>query len=110
MRLKTKSDLIKSVAENWKRQYWHPRRGWREIRKEEIYRRLSELPEQATEDDIAAIIGNASWTANKCDECGQDVDVTVMLGQEPDYESRTVFACLDCLEKAIALFWTFRVE
>jgi len=104
MRLRIKSDLIRSVAESWKRQYWHPGRGWSKVyRKEEIYRRLSDLSEQATEDGVKAIIGNYSWTTNRCDECGKDVDVTVMLGQEPDYESQTVFVCLDCLEKAIAL-------
>lgn len=105
MKLKKKSDLIRNVAENWKRQYWHPKRGWQPHNesKEVIYRELSELPEQATEDDIAAIIGNAGWTRNKCDECGQDVDVTVMVGQEPDYESRTAFICLDCLKRAVTL-------
>lgn len=53
-----------------------------------------------TEDRAAEIIGNRSWTRNECDECGKDCDITVQLGQEPDYESSTAQICLTCLQVA----------
>jgi len=56
-----------------------------------------------TEEKAKEILGNDSWTRNKCDECDADVYATVQLGQEPDYESAAANICLDCLNKAIAL-------
>ena len=56
-----------------------------------------------TEEKAKEILGNDSWTRNKCDECDADVYATVQLGQEPDYESATANICLDCLKKAVAL-------
>jgi hypothetical protein len=56
-----------------------------------------------TEERANEILGNNSWTRNKCDECNNDVYATVQLGQEPDYESATANICLDCLKKAVKL-------
>ena len=43
------------------------------------------------------------WLDNRCDECDGDFDTVVQLGQEPDYESKTVEICMDCLVKSIQL-------
>lgn len=103
MRLKTKRDLINTVAERWKAQYF-PWKIGNFLPKEPIYNKLLKLPKGiATAKQVNKIIGNSSWTDNKCNECNGDFEVTIMLGEEPDYESSTVFVCLDCLQKAIEL-------
>jgi DNA-directed RNA polymerase subunit M/transcription elongation factor TFIIS len=38
-----------------------------------------------------------------CDECNQEVESLVELGEEPADESNTARVCQDCLEKALAL-------
>jgi hypothetical protein len=103
--VRTKRDLIASVAEQWKASYYSERDGWlyntRGPDKSAIYQRLSALPANATEADITAVMGSNSWTANRCDNCGADVDVTVRLGEEPDYESATAYVCRTCLVGAL---------
>ena len=92
----TEQDLIKTVCERWKSRYgasWYREHL-------EIYRKLK-LLNNPTSDEIAAIIGNSSWTISMCDECEQHVTKVMELGQELDYESRTVRLCQYCLQKAI---------
>lgn len=92
MILITKQDKIKNIVKRWTRQY--PKS------KADITRKLRQI-NPTTEDEIAEIIGNRSWTDNYCHECNTDCDVLVQLGQEPDYESATANICLNCLQKAI---------
>lgn len=66
-------------------------------------RNLGEYPHPNRVDDI---IGNGSWTRCECNECGTEVEGTVRLGEEPDWESATANICKDCLVKALALFVT----
>jgi hypothetical protein len=47
--------------------------------------------------------GNSSFARNDCTECGNDVDITIEIGEEPDYESNTTWLCLECLQKAVKL-------
>lgn len=96
MNLITKS--IKDVLKKWREQY---PKG--ENDKDAIYDKLCRLPENATENDIASVIGNSSWTLSKCDECKQESDVVIMLGDDPDYESNTASICPQCLLKAASL-------
>lgn len=35
-----------------------------------------------------------------CDQCNKEVDTLVVVGQEPDYESRTASLCPDCVKAA----------
>lgn len=45
-----------------------------------------------------------TWTQPPaCSECGEQKGSVVELGDEPDYESRTAWICLDCLRAAVAL-------
>jgi hypothetical protein len=39
----------------------------------------------------------------KCDECGEDSDTLVQVGEEPDIESSTAELCLGCVKKAYDL-------
>ena len=93
MEIITKRSLILDVADRWKSQYPDGKDG--------IYEKLMDLKISATEDDVALIIGNSSWTEINCDECGRSVDAAAQVGQEPDYESRTAIVCFPCLEIAV---------
>lgn len=100
MRLITTRSSIKAVPDMWDRQYKNTKN------KQHIITgiRLRSLDlETCTPDDIAVIIGNKSWTHLCCDECENDVNAVVELGQEPDYESRTARVCLDCVKNALSL-------
>ena len=105
MKVTRASEMVKGVAERWKRQYCHHQSGWGSVfggSSEDIYRKLLAMPDTATPADVAAIIGNTSWASTSCHECGDDVPVTVELGAEEDYESHTACICEPCLVKALA--------
>ena len=101
MKAITKKLLIKIVADRWRKQYPRGHRSGSD--KNEIYRQLCKLPANATEEDIERIVGNSSWTENECDECGEDCNLVIIVGEELTYESSTAGICLVCLEKAISL-------
>lgn len=94
MELIIKEVKIKSILKRWVNQYPND--------KKDIALELRRI-KPTTEDEIAEIIGNRSWTENCCDECGKDVEVLVQLGREPDYESATANICLNCLQKAVKI-------
>lgn len=119
MELRTKRELIAGIAEVFKQRHcrkglsanppahlYDAQSGWyryRDFDPKPQYERLLALPKGATEEQVVAIAGTNVWTENVCDECGQDVEVTVILGEEEDYESRTAWICPECLEKALEL-------
>lgn len=59
--------------------------------------------ETATEAEVVAIL-NESWTSLKCDQCGEDQDAVVRMGDFDGYESRWLDVCERCLTKARTLF------
>lgn len=67
-----------------------------------IGERLAALDlESATPDDVAAIIGNKSWSHFTCHECGTSgLDRAVRLGGE--FDDRLDY-CASCLRAAAAL-------
>ena len=106
MRVITTRERIATVAERWKKQYYHGSNGWiftTSGPSNDVYKQLRTLPESATEQDVIDIIGNTSWTRLTCDECGANVASLIIIGQPPDIESDTAAVCLDCLQKATAL-------
>ena len=70
-----------------------------------IYKSLLNLDlDTATAKDITKIMGNDSWAdPTQCDECGEEKEMVVQLGEEPDYESATAIICYDCLKAALDL-------
>lgn len=98
MELTTKANKIKTVADRWDLQY--PRPYSRD--KDEIGNMLR-LKNPKSEDEIAIIIGNRSWTSLICDECKLEHDVVIRLGEEPAYESSTAYICKSCLKKALKM-------
>jgi len=104
MILATKQMLIDNVAQNWRSQYFKPYLmggHWSSVHSEMVYDQLTAL-KTPTVADIAAVIGNASWTRLKCDECDQEVDRAVYLGKI-DYDGGVICVCPDCLRKALVL-------
>jgi len=101
MKLITWRGKIRNVAKSWAAQY----RNTTDASKKEVLAQLKILDtEKATIEDVAQIIGNDSWTRLICDECGEAVQAVVMVGQEPDYDSATVYLCKSCALKVQGLF------
>lgn len=95
----TQRDLIRGLPEKWRRQY--PDGGY--YGRKDVQGKLDALNcETATVEDVAAIIGNTSWTDIHCDACDESVPWIVRVGQEPDYESATAHLCGKCLADACA--------
>lgn len=95
MQALTKQDLIDAIAKRWKEQY--PDDTGSQV--------LTELMalNNPTEQQVNDIIGNRSWTTNTCAECERNVEVVVLLGYEPVYDSWNCKLCLDCIQKALHL-------
>jgi hypothetical protein len=101
--------LIREVAQRWAEQYSGAH--WRKDKEtQDIVRKLKALdPETATAADVAAIIGNDSWTRiDHCDECRvENLPEAVMLA---DDSSSSATVCLPCLRKAVKLARSEREE
>lgn len=96
MKVITTDDLIRDVADKWRRQYHAlPESDPRY----KTWLRLDALdPATATKTMVDNIIGNTSWTALVCSECHQDVDEVVQVGDSDD--GPEIFLCYDCLDEA----------
>lgn len=102
-----RKDLIRNVAENWR--LAHQRRAeWMVApgapHPEEIHRKLVALPPNAGPKEIAEITGDKRWTANLCQECGEDREILVVFGaHEVSHPTDAAFLCLGCLEAGVQL-------
>ena len=97
----TTRSLILQVADLWHEQY---QRMPHDSEKAAIGRRLRAIDSQiATAEEVAAIIGNTTWTDILCNICGANVTEAVMLGEPPREESATILICGPCLRKASSL-------
>ena len=91
----TTESVTKEVPKRWRQQY--PENSgdkyviWKNLRAEK----------NLTAKKCEKIIGNSSWTRISCDQCKKEVSWAIQLGDEPDYESRTVLICKECLGEAI---------
>ena len=99
MELIKKEDVIKGVAARWKLQYGYKVYG--NTDKDRIYERLLALGDSITKAQADEIIGTSGWTRLRCNECGQDVDAVVSVGDSSNYDSANV--CRKCLLKALRL-------
>lgn len=108
MKLITRQSKANIVADKWKTQYPEdkysddPEKPW--ANKQAILKGLIDLGEHPYPADVDKVIGNESWTATQCDNCeasGMDV---LELGEEPDYESRTIHICETCVSFAKEAF------
>ena len=106
MRAISKADLIATAAERFRDAYqrrgeWLPATGGADYAA--IFARLQALPPNPPEQAIFAITGDARWTANLCDECGEDRDITVLFAEEIHHPTDSVQLCLACLQAGLNL-------
>ncbi len=100
MKIVSRTEICQIAPERWAEQYRNTRHT---IHAERTVRLSLLSPQDRTPEKIDAIIGNPSWTTNCCDECGVNQEILVRLGEEPDYGSRYLDLCLNCLRAAVAL-------
>lgn len=105
MRLITKSEKIKDVAQRFKMSWVGPVREITDIGLKEQYGKLLAL-NPPTVESVEAIIGDNTFTSNTCDECKSDCDL--LIGFEMRYPSEesedrftTLCLCQNCLDKAL---------
>lgn len=103
MKVITVRSQIRELADKIKAQWQNPNGTWTRPDREKIHAAVAALdPETATIDDVRAAMGFVGWIdVPRCNECDQLVDRVVQLGEEPDYESRTAYVCIECLQKAL---------
>jgi len=98
MKVITKRVKIREVSVRWIEQYGRTLNEKHKL----IGEKLNALDvETATPEEVTGIIGNDSWTWIRCDDCREDAEKVVQLGDEPDYDSATANICLPCLQKAL---------
>ena len=101
MKLITERDKIKETPPRWEAIYKNTKYGEDKI---DIMNILNALDtELATSQQIADIIGNDTWTTMTCSECGKSSIPVIEVGDEPDYESHTVWLCFGCINKLYQL-------
>jgi hypothetical protein len=90
-----------AAADAWQGQYgpYRSLNDWHAI----MGSALKSLGPQPTPDGVNSLIGNQAWTKCICTECGKSVDAVVQIGEEPDYESDTVWVCRECLAEAVRI-------
>lgn len=64
---------------------------------------LEELGANPNPDKVDELFGYAACAVGSCNECGEESEELVQLGEEPEYESRTANVCAKCLMKAMIL-------
>ena len=112
----TNRDLIRTVSARWFKVYgdtmdstpplftFNSKVVSERKTKRQISSELQSLDgDTATKEDVALIIGNDSWVRLTCDECEEDVDTVIRVGEKPDYESSTAYLCGSCVLKAFNL-------
>lgn len=99
--LASEREEVAGVASRWKAQYcdgrglWHNHGGSNRL---STYEQLRHLSPEATAAEVAAIIGNDTWVGETCTECHSRKAIA-LVGEEPDYESATVYLCAECICK-----------
>lgn len=96
MKTITVEDRIAVVADRWKAQYFGSQ--WHSERMMDVWSKLKALPGNATTAQVEAIVGNDTWTDIRCDECGEHVELAIVLNETEDYNTFTI--CEGCLNAA----------
>ena len=81
MRLLTKRDLIRGVADEWRKNYQYPNGVWSAMYHCDTYKRLLALNlDTATAEDVHRCGCNETWTGWRCYECKKHVTAVVEVG------------------------------
>lgn len=106
MRVITKQALLATAAERYRevhqrRGEWLPTADGKDAAA--IYAQLTALSSTTDEAAITTTVGDNRWTENLCNECGEDREVTIILGEEIHHPTDMATICLDCLKQATRL-------
>jgi hypothetical protein len=93
----TTKDMVRGVADRWRKQYPANVMTVGGGSGEKLTQ-LEALPLNATPEIVAKIIGNPGWTEIICDECGHKVEAVVVMSDAPRRQY-----CEKCLERALYL-------
>jgi hypothetical protein len=96
----TVNDKIKSVADNWERQYLSYPPDHKQKEKGKKLRALI----NPTKEQIDLIIGNTSWTEINCDSCEIEVDTVVRIKGRAYDEYGSTDLCKSCALEIIEAF------
>lgn len=106
MHTRTLRETIRNVPFRWREQYYRAGQWRYDSENERIYNELVKLDlETATPADIAAIIGNFSWTDLKCYNCDTTAEkVVYLMGVAHDEYGDPAYctACIDAAQAALA--------
>lgn len=103
MEVITKRMLIDSVAERYEEAYRTRCGRWLIAGMEQRHEQLVALPKGASEKQVARILGGSThWTVNRCEECEQDEDTTVAIG-DAGLDRWPARLCFKCLVEAVRL-------
>ena len=91
MKVLSSSDLVKTAAKRWKKQYYE-KKTWYDGSYKEIYEKLLTAK---TYSDVDKITGNDSWSTFDCYECGENKRKVLVIGK--------LHICLDCAKDGITL-------
>ena len=105
MKLITKSEKIKDVAQRFKTSWVGPVREITNIGLKGQYEKLLAL-DPPTVEAIDTIIGNNTFTSNTCNECKSDCDLLIGFdawypSEESEDQFTTFQLCQSCLDKAL---------
>ena len=101
MKVIKKDYKLDTLLERLKRQFYRDGKWIRNVYDlESNYSKLAQL-EKLTPELIIEIVGRPIWDKLLCDECENDVDRLIQVGEELDYYSSTANICLRCLNEAI---------
>ena len=96
---------IRKIVKKWEYSINNPCWGiavWSKEKQNEILNELKTLNlETCSSHDIKEITGRDEIQQCECDHCGEYSWDTLLIGQEPDYDSSTARVCLSCLEEAV---------
>lgn len=109
MKLCTRESVSSEAAELWKEHYNQFGGRWTTYDDTNTWpahpeKKYLELVSGAqTPERVDEILGRNWSQPPRCSECDKQGSAVVQLGEEPDYDSATVWVCRACLEKAVAL-------
>jgi len=112
MKVTTQRELIRALPRRWRNTYkpfsgvpaiMYPgnKKGSPIPNKRDVADKLDLIDvETATPEEIGDIIGNTSWTRLTCDQCREECERVISVGEEPNYDSNTASLCPSCLSQA----------
>lgn len=108
MNIITKQSKVIPGIESFLSNYQHVS-GGSSFYNEERFNKISKLvPETCSVEEFETALGFRHWTWNRCDECGEDFEVILHIGDDVDYDARWQCLCAGCLMKAVKVLEDYK--